>query len=37
MISPVLLNDQKYPKTAGQVICSGGLKWTCCDVNTPPG
>ena len=25
MISPVLLNAQKYPKAAGRLICFGGL------------
>jgi len=34
MISPVLLNGQKYPKAAGRLICFAGLFGALCDVKT---
>jgi len=34
MITPILLNGQKYPKAAGLLICSAGLMRTLCDVKT---
>ena len=36
MISICTFERSKVPKTAGRVICFGGLKGTLCDVDTPP-